>query len=1224
MEMRQMLERLLEDLKQLAFIPEWPAAEALLTAACDRLDWIVAGKKADKGAVSAQYKALAIELLGSVIQLVASHSRLAALPLAVDLDEDAGDCEESASRREPVAGKALVGAVLDKYFPGQGVVSGTVVGFHEREPSAKGQDQFSVRFDNGDQEDWTWKALFPLLRRRAQQAYLPSAAGPGGSRTGGGSSGRVTRETLEQLGERQLQKQAQYQRLVLLYLSANPCKVPARMLQGVGQFYASRLHWDISPSFSMLLVARRTSSTASGGSGSGSGNRVGGDTRAHVSSEARTIDAESALSVGRRLALGRSLLRSTPQRLHLLLSLLDPSRISKSARGRGGRGKVGDEGEGDEKTAGGFNARLRQGVLKVLAEAVRTDPAILDNSRVLEFVRHRYVADSSALVRAAAVDILAAYSAHTRRIEAYDLTELCKRSHDVSAMVRLAASKALSAAVGLGRQYYAKEKAGARVGVTQTQKFEALLRLCGLAVDQEPTVRKRSLRQLVELWFLEVSLIPTESSGGSNAEDGLGDASVTAPGRSRGGRAAGNESDKMPKEVVDEIVMVAMSTIRASAVGSTAGSELCLLRRVLLRILDNGGADAIADPPTPKPKGKSSKGAGSQAPSDAPTRSTATPVIVIGAEDETMDAGGAASVVVLVDNERRVVEQRCRSVCALLAQRIVRLRPKRSSSDSDEADDRPADGKVLQERLEGLLGATAALLSMFQSLPHLAWSIPNVTKLIDTESVDAQALEELVGGGSRFHGLRMRIVAQSALLADAVIALVPAAELQSKLSPVAGTLEKHLAAAANRVQNHGALNAVTKCLCTLSMTTLPLTGAPQVAYMSLCKKVEFVEKFSKQRSQRLLPFVSSALLGAGALCRYLDWKGVLGSLKDKEPADAQAAARLSRFERCHMQLVQICVVGLANDPDERVRRCAMQCLGGLLVHTPTLLLQESTSTLVKRALRGETDATSRQAVLEAFRIFLEEEEKEMSIELRKGQPKTGDEAVKAQRVSSMSTSLANDYLQLIVNAAFPHPSSRGEAAGASSAAAPAAVGQGGGEGSASCSSIQVREEAIALIKVIVRRGLTAPRRVAPSLIALSAWDDAVATAATQVFDFLHRKNSELSQPNMIIAGVNVYISRVTAKPAGTGVDDRCRPLHSKAFAGAFSHIASSSLQTRALIKGLLSALENEGRKESRQVFETRAKRERGGCVWQGGSPSSCHSSKGGSSKRAQRASEACM
>ena len=48
-----------------------------------------------------------------------------------------------------------------------------------------------------------------------------------------------------------------------------------------------------------------------------------------------------------------------------------------------------------------------------------------------------------------------------------------------------------------------------------------------------------------------------------------------------------------------------------------------------------------------------------------------------------------------------------------------------------------------------------------------------------------------------------------------------------------------------------------------------------------------------------------------------------------------------------------------------------------------------------------THACWQQAVLEAFRVFLEEEDKDMSIELRKGRPKSGCEAVKAERVSSI-------------------------------------------------------------------------------------------------------------------------------------------------------------------------------------------------------------------------------
>jgi hypothetical protein len=52
--LRGMLEALLADLGRVVFLPEWPGAEALLCAACERLDWMLAGKQTDKGAVAAQ------------------------------------------------------------------------------------------------------------------------------------------------------------------------------------------------------------------------------------------------------------------------------------------------------------------------------------------------------------------------------------------------------------------------------------------------------------------------------------------------------------------------------------------------------------------------------------------------------------------------------------------------------------------------------------------------------------------------------------------------------------------------------------------------------------------------------------------------------------------------------------------------------------------------------------------------------------------------------------------------------------------------------------------------------------------------------------------------------------------------------------------------------------------------------------------------------------------
>jgi len=639
-------------------------------------------------------------------------------------------------------------------------------------------------------------------------------------------------------------------------------------------------------------------------------------------------------------------------------------------------------------------------VLKVLAEAVDTDPEILEKSSVLQAVRQRYVADHSALVRAAAVDILAAYSAHTRRIEPQDLSALCTRSYDVSAHVRLSASNALSAIVSLGRQYLAKEETGALVGVTQEQKTNALMRLCRLAVDQEPAVRKRSLRQVVELWFLSASSCSSSSSGrsasscsssssacSSAAQSSAARGSEAAPNTEEEGRRAAHTSvendntstcrrarvrdpaaiadegahvcPKVSKGVLDEMVTVSMYTImeqaRKGPGGSNSTSEMCLLRRVLLRALETGSN--VADVPAASPATKGQSTAKTAAAAGSAT--AVAPVVVVGAEDETMDAGGAASVVVLSDGERRLVEQRCRAVCAQLVMRVVRLRPKRASSDSDEADDRPTDGKVLTERLEQLLGATAALLSFVESLPHMTWTVPMISKLIEPASLDEKALEELVGGGSgssHFYGLRMRIVAQSALLADAVITTAPSEALEREVLPIANELQKHLAAAANRLRSSVAVHAVIKCLCTLSTKVLPAEGVPHIAFMSFCKYVEFVAKFAKQRSQRHLPFVSNALLGTGALCRYMDWKTTLGAFKD-----SQAAARMRMFDKYHGQMVEMCVGVLAHDEQEGVRRCALQCLGGMLVHSPTLLLQEATSKLVKSALKGETDATAQQA-----------------------------------------------------------------------------------------------------------------------------------------------------------------------------------------------------------------------------------------------------------------------
>jgi hypothetical protein len=202
--MRAMLDNLLDDLKKVLLMPEWPAAEALMAAASERLDWILAGKKADKGAVSVHYKSMALELLGSFIGLVASEVRLAALPLAVDCEEE--EEEEAAERGAlgaPAAAEEVVGAVVDRYFQGRGMLAGSVVAAslsssrseHSARrsaaapaPAATREDtevrdtevRYTLRFADGQRQEecvCDWKELRTLVRVKPKRTSTATAKG---------------------------------------------------------------------------------------------------------------------------------------------------------------------------------------------------------------------------------------------------------------------------------------------------------------------------------------------------------------------------------------------------------------------------------------------------------------------------------------------------------------------------------------------------------------------------------------------------------------------------------------------------------------------------------------------------------------------------------------------------------------------------------------------------------------------------------------------------------------------------------------------------------------------------------------------------------------------------------------------------------------------------------------------------------------------------------------
>ncbi len=161
-ELRAMLETLIEDLLALLNVPEWPAAEALLSAACQRLEWFLAGRSVS---VNVAYKAMAVDVLSRIIEALADErvkdkqEGPALLALTPDDEEPADDD----GLLHPLDGHDVIGASLDKRF-GKDTFAGTVTAFYAAE-DAYSDDLYEVTYEDNDVEDMQWRLLLQYLRK---------------------------------------------------------------------------------------------------------------------------------------------------------------------------------------------------------------------------------------------------------------------------------------------------------------------------------------------------------------------------------------------------------------------------------------------------------------------------------------------------------------------------------------------------------------------------------------------------------------------------------------------------------------------------------------------------------------------------------------------------------------------------------------------------------------------------------------------------------------------------------------------------------------------------------------------------------------------------------------------------------------------------------------------------------------------------------------------------
>jgi hypothetical protein len=161
-ELRAMLETLMEDLLGLLNVPEWPAAEALLSAACQRLEWFLAGRSVS---VNVAYKAMAVDVLSRIIEALTDervkdkHEGPALLSLTPEDEEPADDD----GLLHPLDGHDVIGASLDKRF-GKEMFTGTVTAFYPAE-DAYSDGLYEVTYIDNDVEDMEWRLLLQYLRK---------------------------------------------------------------------------------------------------------------------------------------------------------------------------------------------------------------------------------------------------------------------------------------------------------------------------------------------------------------------------------------------------------------------------------------------------------------------------------------------------------------------------------------------------------------------------------------------------------------------------------------------------------------------------------------------------------------------------------------------------------------------------------------------------------------------------------------------------------------------------------------------------------------------------------------------------------------------------------------------------------------------------------------------------------------------------------------------------
>eukprot|EP00960_Hanusia_phi_P072732 767867-Hanusia_phi.AAC.2 len=322
-----------------------------------------------------------------------------------------------------------------------------------------------------------------------------------------------------------------------------------------------------------------------------------------------------------------------------------------------------------------------------------------------------------------------------------------------------------------------------------------------------------------------------------------------------------------------------------------------------------------------------------------------------------------------------------------------------------------------------------------------------------------------------------------------------------------------------RWKNVDDLKKAVKCLCCVIKCN-KTQGSIDFLLKSIKQYLAFLQRYISNPKQEENSWVARALILCGSIVRY-------SSICKFETVSVES------LRQARDELYCICISRFSNHSDESIKRCALNCIGSVCLNDPSKLLQNACMKLMTKNLSIESKPAYQIQVLKNFIDLFEAEEHELANSLNKyGLLQYPSEAPHLIRISDTSTTVMHKFHSMILDLSLS-------------------------------SQFGVRFEAVKLIGVILRRGLTASYICLPFLLAQQAKSDKASSLSLKLLNSIHEKDSAHFTAHMFWDGICKSFQLCES------IED----ISSDAFCSAFKIVTSSGKDNSCkFVRQLLNVL----------------------------------------------------